>query len=73
MQWGVVNSYRVTVTFPLAFTKLYCLNAYMTASSTSTIDLYSRNVTLKTFDIVGATPDGAFQSFDMAFWLSLGI
>ena len=72
-QWGVVNSYRVTVTFPLAFTKLYCLNAYMTASSTSTIDLYSRNVTLKTFDIVGATPDGAFQSFDMAFWLSLGI
>ena len=73
MQWGVVNSYGVTVTFPLAYSKLYCLNAYMTASSTSTIDLYSSNVTLKTFDIVGAAPDGAFKSFDMAFWLSLGI
>lgn len=73
MQWGVVNSYRVTVTFPLTYSKLYCLNAYMTASSTSTIDLYSRNVTLKTFDIVGAVPDDAFESFDMAFWLSLGI
>lgn len=72
LQWGFVNSYSVTVTFPLAYTKLYCLNAYMTASGTSTIDLYSRNVTLKTFDIVGSTPD-AFQSFDMAFWLSLGI
>lgn len=73
MQWGVVNSYGVTVTFPLAYTKLYCLNAYMTASSTSTIDLYSRNVTLKTFDIVGAAPDHQYQSFDMTFWLSLGI
>ena len=73
LQWGVVNSYRVTVTFPLTYSKLYCLNAYMTASSTSTIDLYSRNVTLKTFDIVGAVPDDAFGSFDMAFWLSLGI
>lgn len=72
-QWGVVNSYGVTVTFPLTYSKLYCLNAYMTASSTSTIDLYSRNVTLKTFDIVGAAPDDAFGSFDMAFWLSLGI
>lgn len=72
-QWGVVNSYGVTVTFPLTYSKLYCLNAYMTASSTSTIDLYSRNVTLKTFDIVGAVPDDAFGSFDMAFWLSLGI
>lgn len=72
-QWGVVNSYRVTVTFPLAYTKLYCLNAYMTASSTSTIDLYSRNVTLKTFDIVASVPDDEFASFDMAFWLSLGI
>lgn len=72
-QWGVVNSYRVTVTFPLAYTKLYCLNAYMTASSTSTIDLYSRNVTLKTFDIVASVPDDAYASFDMAFWLSLGI
>ena len=73
LQWGVVNSYGVTVTFPLTYSKLYCLNAYMTASSTSTIDLYSRNVTLKTFDIVGAVPDDAFRSFDMAFWLSLGI
>lgn len=73
LQWGVVNSYRVTVTFPLAYTKLYCLNAYMTASSTSTIDLYSRNVTLKTFDIRAAVPDDAYASFDMAFWLSLGI
>ena len=73
MQWGVVNSYRVTVTFPLAYTKLYCLNAYMTASSTSTIDLYSSNVTLKTFDIMASVPDDAYASFDMAFWLSLGI
>lgn len=73
LQWGVVNSYRVTVTFPLAYTKLYCLNAYMTASSTSTIDLYSSNVTLKTFDIMASVPDDAYASFDMAFWLSLGI
>lgn len=73
LQWGVVNSYSVTVNFPVAYTKLYCLNAYMTASSTSTIDLYSRNVTLKTFDIVGSVPDNQFGSFDMAFWLSLGI
>ena len=73
MQWGTVNSYNVTVTFPLAYNKIYCLNAYMTASSTSTIDLYSCNVTLKTFDITGAVPDRPYQSFDMAFWLSLGI
>ena len=72
MQWGYVDSYNVTVTFPLAYTNLYCLNAFMTALSTSTIDLYGRNVTLKTFDIVGATPD-AYRSFDVAFWLSLGI
>ena len=72
-QWGTVNSYNVTVTFPLAYNKIYCLNAYMTASSTSTIDLYSCNVTLKTFDITGAVPDRQYQSFDMAFWLSLGI
>ena len=71
-QWGVVDSYRVTVTFPLSYTKVYSLNAYMTAASTSTIDLYSRDVTLKTFKIIGATPD-SFMSFDMAFWLSLGI
>jgi len=44
----------------------------MTASATSTIDLYSRNVTLKTFDIVGATPD-SYRAFDMAFWLALGV
>ena len=73
LQWGTVNSYNVTVTFPLAYNKIYCLNAYMTASSTSTIDLYSCNVTLKTFDITGAVPDRQYQSFDMAFWLSLGI
>ena len=72
LQWGYVDSYNVTVTFPLAYTNLYCLNAFMTALSTSTIDLYGRNVTLKTFDIVGATPD-AYRSFDVAFWLSLGI
>lgn len=72
VQWGVVDSYKVTVTFPLSYTKVYSLNAYMTAASTSTIDLYSRDVTLKTFKIIGATPD-SFRSFDMAFWLSLGI
>ena len=72
MQWGYVDSNPATVTFPLTYTKLYCLNAFMTASATSTIDLYSRNVTLKTFDIVGATPD-YYRAFDMAFWLALGV
>ena len=74
LQWGVVNSYDVAVSFPVAYsTQIFCLTAFHSAPSTSTLDIYANHVVLNGFYFSAAAPDNAYKSFERAYWLSIGV
>lgn len=74
LQWGVVNSYNVTVNFPVAYsTQIFFLTAFHSASGTSTLDIYASHVMLNGFYFDAAAPDNAYKSFERAYWLSIGV